>query len=38
MFFFFSNRAGVLASIAISVLVTLFLLAACGGMHLFSAP
>lgn len=33
MFVFFNNRVGCLGSLAISALVTLFLLAACGGLH-----
>jgi len=34
VFLFFSNRVGILASLAISAIVTLFLLAACGVLHL----
>ena len=33
VFLFFSNRVGCVASLAISVLATLFLFAACNGMH-----
>lgn len=33
MFLFFNNRMGCGLSLLISVIVTLFLLASCGGLH-----
>ncbi len=35
VFFFFSNKAGLGLSLLISLGITLFLLAACGGLHAF---
>lgn len=36
MFLFFNSRLGCLASLAISAVATLILLASCGGLHYIS--